>query len=443
MVQKLIKKHAANALILCVIAICYSACKKTNTKPTENSIPVTISSISVNSGPVNTVVVITGTSFDTTPSNNKVFFNGKAATVSAATTTQLTVAVPLGAGTGNITLSVKNATAISGPVFTYQPSAVVTTLAGNINGPGAANGTGTSASFNIPTGIAVDAAGNVYVGDGGNCLIRKITPAGVVTTLAGSGANHWANGTGTSASFSIPTGVAVDAAGNVYVADGLIRKISATGVVTNLSGSSEIVLPTSDNFPYGIALDATGNLYAADTRYSLIRKITVSNVVTTFAKSPDWKTQNGSFTIGGVTTLTYDPFNVAVDAAGNVYVAEYNRGRIWKVTPAGEITAFAGAGYSGSADGNGTLASFNCPMGLATDAAGNVYVADSGNNRIRKITPDGTVTTLAGSGFWGSEDGIGTSASFFRPVGVAVNAAGNVLYVADGRNNLIRKITLQ
>ena len=304
MVQKLIKKHAANALILCVIAICYSACKKTNTKPAENSIPVTISSISVNSGPFNTVVVITGTGFDTTPSNNKVFFNGKAAILSAATTTQLTVAVPLGAGTGNITLSVKNATAISGPIFTYQPSAVVTTFAGNINGPGAANGTGTLASFNFPTGIAVDAAGNVYVADRDNNLIRKITPAGVVTTLAGSGANHWANGTGTSASISSPTGVAVDAAGTVYVADGLVRKISATGVVTNLSGSSVIVPPTSLSLLCGVAVDATGNLYVADTGNALIRKITASYVVTTFAKSPDWITQNGSLTIGGATTLT-------------------------------------------------------------------------------------------------------------------------------------------
>ena len=126
-----------------------------------------------------------------------------------------------------------------------------------------------------------------------------------------------------------------------------------------------------------------------------------------------------------------------------MYVAEYNRSRIWKVTPAGAITVFAGRGYAGSADGNAVSASFNYPLGLATDAAGNVYVADWGNEEIRKITPDGTVPTLAGRGYWGSEDGIGTSAAFFGPTGVAVNAADNVLYVSDTRNNLIRKITLQ
>ena len=212
-----------------------------------------------------------------------------------------------------------NLTVIATPIVT------VSTLAGSTYGY--TDGTGTSAQFNNPIGVAVDGAGNVYVADRYNHRIRKITTSGVVSTLAGSGTSGYADGTGTSAQFSNPTGVAVDGAGNVYVADQVNHRI---------------------------------------------RKITTSGVVSTLA----------------------------------------------------------GSGTSGYTDGTGTSAQFNYPTGVAVDGAGNVYVADQGNHRIRKITTSGVVSTLAGSGTSGYTDGTGTSAKFSYPTGVAVDGAGNV-YVAD------------
>jgi len=217
---------------------------------------------------------------------------------------------------------------------------VVTTLAGS-GSQGSANGTGTAASFAWPAGAAVDGSGNVYVADTFNHLIRKITSAGVVTTLAGTGSSGSANGTGTAASFNNPWGVAVDGSGNVYVADQsnhLIRKITAAGVVTTLAGT-------------GSAGSANGTGTAASFNYH---------------------------------------WGVAVDGSGNVYVGDSNNHLIRKITSAGVVTTLAGSGSSGSADGTGTAASFRYPTGVAVDGSGNVYVGDLGNHLIRKIT-----TTLA------------------------------------------------
>jgi sugar lactone lactonase YvrE len=529
MIRLFTKKQFSCALILFIIATCYLACTKTGTKPAVKNTPVTISAISVNSGTYNTVVVITGTGFDTARANDKVLFNGKLATVSAATTTQLTVAVPLdagtgnitlsvndgapvsgpvftyntpatissisvntgaynttviitgtgfditlandkvsfngkaatvsaatatqltvtvplGAGTGNITLSVNNTASVSGPVFTYQFTPVVTMLAGT-GSQGSTNGTGTSAAFNYPTGVAADAAGNVYVADYGNNLIRRITAAGVVTTLAGSGNQALADGTGASASFIFPYGVAADAAGNVYVADygnNAIRRVTAAGVVTTLAGSgisgstNGTGAAASFRGPTSVAVDAAGNVYVADVHNNLIRKISTAGVVTTLAGSGTSGSTNGT---GTSASFNY-PAGVAVDAAGNVYVADSGNNLIRKITASGVVTTFAGNGTAGSVNGTGISASFNNPAGLAIDPSGNVYVADYLNNLIRKITAAGVVTTFAGSGTQGSVNGAGASASFKGPASVAVDAAGNV-YVADFYNQLIREITLK
>ncbi len=330
--------------------------------------------------------------------------------------------------------------------------AAVTTLAGMAGMPGSVNGTGTSASFRNPFGVATDAAGNVYVADRLNHLIRKITPAGVVTTLAGmAGTTGSANGTGTAASFNTPTGVATDAAGNVYMADfgnHLIRKITPAGVVTTLAGMAGMPpgsvngTGTAASFakPTGVATDAAGNVYVADQVNQLIRKITPAGVVTTLASMAG--TQGSANGTG--TAASFDlPGGVATDAAGNVYVADSGNHLIRKITPAGVVTTLAGmAGTFGIANGIGTAASFDIPAGVATDAAGNVYVADFLNHLIRIITPAGVVTTLAGMAtVQGSANGTGTSASFNFPGGVATDAAGNV-YVADQFNHLIRKIDI-
>ena len=329
-----------------------------------------------------------------------------------------------------------NLTVIATPVVT------VSTLAGS-GTSGYTDGTGTSAQFKNPYGVAVDGAGNVYVADRYNHRIRKITTSGVVSTLAGS-SQGYTDGTGTSAQFYNPTGVAVDGAGNVYVADlsnHRIRKITTSGVVSTLAGSTSGYADgtgTSAQFnnPSGVAVDGAGNVYVADLSNHRIRKITALGVVSTLAGS------TYGYADGTGTSASFDkPYGVAVDGAGNVYVADLYNHRIRKITASGVVSTLAGNGTYGYTDGTGTSAQFSYPKGIAVDGAGNVYVADQSNQRIRKITASGVVSTLAGNGTYGYTDGTGTSAKFAYPTGIAVDGAGNV-YVADESNHRIRKITL-
>jgi sugar lactone lactonase YvrE len=323
-----------------------------------------------------------------------------------------------------------------------------TTLAGLAGNSDSTDATGSTARFNNPNGVAVDASGNAYVADTRNHTIRKITPGGVVTTWAGSAGNAGsADGTGSAARFHGPHGVAVDASGTVYVADSgnsTIRKINPGGVVTTWAGSAGN--PGSDNgtgsaarfnTPTGVAVDASRNVYVADTYNDTIRKITPDRVVTTLAGLVG---HSGSADGTGSATRFHHPQGVAVDASGTVYVADTRNDTIRKITPGGAVTTLAGlAGHSGSADGTGSATRFLYPSGVAVDASGTVYVADCGNHAIRKITPDGVVTTLAGLALnSGSANGTGSAARFYQPRGVAVDAFGTV-YVADTYNHTIRE----
>ncbi len=307
-------------------------------------------------------------------------------------------------------------------------------------------GLDTIASFNAPTGVAVDAAGNVYVADYGNNQIRKITPTGVVTTLAGTGNQGSINGPGNLASFNGPTSVTVDAQGNVYVADdnnNQIRKISAAdGTVSTLAGSDSTGLKngldTAAYFfsPSGVAADAQGNVYVADAGNNVIRMVTPAGQTTTIAGSIPPGNANGA----ALTTATFNnPSGIAVDASGNVYVADMLNNLIRKISN-GTVSTLAGHDTSATINGPDTLAAFYFPNSVAVDKSDNVYVTEYVTDLIRKIAPDGTVSTFAGNGMSGQADSTGTAASFNGPSGVAVDAAGN-LYIADTYNNVIRKIT--
>ena len=347
------------------------------------------------------------------------------------------------------------------------PEGVVTTFAGILGSTGSADGTGSSARFNGPQGVAVDGAGNVYVADTGNNTIRKITPAGSVTTLVGKAAG-----------LKGPQGVAVDGAGNVYVADwgnDVVRKITPAGVVGTLAGDGSgwadgVGVHAQFNGPGGVAVDSAGNLYVADTGNDTIRRISASAVVTTLAGKPPTFIQNpgegmsgiqyyyGSTDGTGTDSRFNGPHGVAVDASGNVYVADSSNNTIRKITPAGVVTTLAGSPPSppttakgssvflfspgssyGSTDGTGGAARFAAPLGLAVDSAGKVYVADTDNDTIRTITSAGSVATLAGIAIQGANDGAGGAAQFYYPIGAAVDYAGNV-YIADACNHTIRKI---
>jgi sugar lactone lactonase YvrE len=351
------------------------------------------------------------------------------------------------------TLTVQNAPVITEPFE-------ITTLAGKALTSGTADGTGTAARFAFPMGVALDDGGDVYVADSGSHTLRKVTAAGVVTTLAGTaGVAGSADGASSVATFDTPSGVAVDSTGNVYIADTLnhtIRKLTAAGVVTTLagqagaSGSVDGTAGAARFFgPQGLALDAAGtHLYVADTNNDTIRRIVVSSgVVTTLAGAAG---QAGSADGLGTVARFNGPTALAVDDSGTLYVADTDNHIIRTITSAGTVTTLAGrAGRSGASDGTGQAAAFNHPSAIAVDGSSNLYVLDTDNHTIRKIvSAAGVVTTLAGQpGESGSADGAGTvdangdalgsAARFNYPAGLAATTDGD-LYIADTNNHVLR-----
>lgn len=305
------------------------------------------------------------------------------------------------------------------------------------------DGPAVSARFQDPEGIAVDAAGTLFVADSLNHRIRKISTDGKVSTLAGSGIPGFADGMGTAAAFNTPSCVALDRSGNVYVTDRgnhRIRKISPSGSVSTLAGSG---IRGKDNGPSGVAqfnepegvaVDDAGNVYVADTRNNVIRKISREGFVTTFAGSGrgylDGRADLAKFMV---------PTGIAVDRFQNVFVSEEAGNRIRKITVSGEVSTIAGSGKAEFADGAGIAASFCRPHGIAVDASGTVYIADAGNYRIRTITSGGVISTLAGSGAAGFLDGDGAHATFSRLAGLTIDPSG-VVYVTNNGARCIRKV---
>jgi sugar lactone lactonase YvrE len=328
-----------------------------------------------------------------------------------------------------------------------SPYAAVT-LAGAAGGAGSADGTGSSASFHSPADLALDNSGNVFVADTANHLIREVSSAGVVSTVAGRGGiSGSSDGMGTNAQFNQPAGIAVDGAGNVYVADTnnyTIRKITASGSVTTLAGqagtSGNLDGPGTAalfNRPSGIAVDGSGNIYVADTLNHTIRQITSAGAVTTIAGTAG---ASGAVDATGAAARFYGPQGLVVDGAGNLFIADTNNNAIRKLaTASGAVTTVAGqGGIAGSTDGTTSEAQFHFPSGVGLDSSGNVYVVDTDNHTLRQIATAGTVSTLAGlAGTSGSVDGVGTAARFNFPTGVVVNGSGDA-YVADTNNHAVR-----
>lgn len=301
-------------------------------------------------------------------------------------------------------------------------------------------------SFHMANGLVVDAQGNIDVVDTLNSRIRQIGPNGVVTTLGGTFSRDVVDGPGPSATFDMPCGIAYDTTGNIYIADSgndLIRKMNGADEVTTLAGQAGVTGVQNGNGtgaffnnPRAVAVDANGNLYVADTNNNLIRKINPNRDVTTLAGKvvPGFADGNGS------DASFNHPLGIAVDASGIVYVADTANHLIRKITPKGVVTTLAGGGTGAASNGLGPAASFNWPSGIAVDGSGNLFVADSGNGMIRKITPAGLVSTYAGPNIKGTNLGPPHEGTKFLPYGVAVDSQGNVYGVAPFEG-LIWKIT--
>jgi sugar lactone lactonase YvrE len=281
-----------------------------------------------------------------------------------------------------------------------SPTGVVSLVAGSSGLGGSTDGTGTGALFNQPGGIVINSSGILFVADTGNSTIRQIAPGGIVTTFAGSVANKsYKDGTGTAAWFNSPVGIAVDGFNNLFVADSknmVIRKITPLAVVTTFAGAAGVTgstdSPARFNTPYGMAVAfSTSTVYVGDSDNNTIRKITSLGITSTPAGTA---LATGSADGTGSVARFNLPEGEATDTAGNVYIADTANSTIRKMTPGGTVTTIAGqAGVQGMVDGTGTASLFNQPEALAVDTVGNIYVADTGNGAIREISPVGVVTT--------------------------------------------------
>ena len=318
-------------------------------------------------------------------------------------------------------------------------------LAGSVGVRGSSDGATTAASFSNPIGMAMGPDGNIYVADAGNYKIRKITSAGAVTTFAGTGGPGANNGGALSgASFNSPFGICFDQLGNMYVADyfnNLIRKITPSGTVSTYAGNGTqgyqdgLASQAEFNNPTGVAADALGNVYVADYGNHMIRKITPDGTVSVLAGQQT----AGYADLQGTAAKFGGPQTIALDPQGDLIVADKSNNMIRLISPNGTVSTLAGQLTAGYADATGTLAKFSYPAGIAIDPSGNIYVPDYNNNRIRMVSPSGVVTTLSGTGVAGPNNGAGNVATFSNPYGVTIDKSGN-LYVSDFTNLTIRKV---
>ncbi len=329
---------------------------------------------------------------------------------------------------------------------------IITTIAGGGTVGLGDGGDATACELNHPIGIAVDASGSIYIGDRDNHRIRKISTSGIVTTIAGTGSAGFSgeNGPATDAKIYAPYGLCIDISGNIYFTDNgnsRIRKISTSGIITTIAGGGTSGLgdggPATNAElygPAGVVVDAVGNVYISDGANSRVRRVNVAGIITTIAGG-------GSATSDGIpatTALLGTTYSIAVDGDANIYVGEQTKSRIMKITPAGIITTVAGTGTPGYNGDNiaATAAQLKGVFGIALDSYGNLYIGDGHNNRIRKVSTTGIISTIAGTGTAGyfGDAAAAYYAQVSTPAGVALSPSGN-LYIADFGNDRIRSIS--
>ncbi|PQJ13105.1 hypothetical protein CJD36_005015 [Flavipsychrobacter stenotrophus] len=401
-----------------------------------------ISSVNVGAAVTMTNTTTGGTWTTSAPAIATINSSGVVTGIAAGTAT-ITYTVANSCGTGSATFAV-TVTSATGPVY-------ISSIAGSgTSGYSGDGGAASSANLSYPYAVAVSTSGIIYIADQVNNRIRKVTAAGVITTFAGNGAagNTGDGGAATTATLNNPIGVAVDASGNVYIADygnSRIRKVNAAGIISNFAGSGVGLdggaATAADLYhPSGVAVDPSGNVYIAETGNNRIRKVNTSGIISSVAGNG----VSGFSGDGAAATLAKlsSPVGVCTDAYGNICIADMGNHRIRKVNASGIITTVAGTGALGfSGDGGlATAAAINTPYGMTIDGFGNIYICDYGNYRVRKVSTTGIMSTFAGNGSVGfsGDGGLATAAMLNRPTGIAVDASGNV-YEADINNQRIRK----
>jgi sugar lactone lactonase YvrE len=398
------------------------------------------------SGGKGTTITISGKDFGSNPAGVSLKINGISASILTVSNTQITATAPPKSGLGVLELTVNGKALTSSEKFRYLYSATTSYFTGGTQGY--ADGPAKSVRFAAPYNILYD-QGFLYLADLGNSMVRKIEADGTVSTIVGQVSSGFKDGKGTQGLLRFPIGIDIGPDGVIYVADSYnhaIRKIATDGTLSTISGSPDqsgyadgTVANAKFRTPYGVRIDKTGVLWVCDSENALIRKIAADGKVTTFAGSTQGFA-NGKL----LDAKFYYPAYLIFDEAGNIFVADKHNHCIRKISSDGMVTTFAGKPETkGWADGVATEAMFDQPSNIQIDKLGNLYVTDLYNQCIRLIYPDGFVTTIAGKASEiGYVEGKGDQARFYYPQGSTLDRDGN-LYVTDSYNNRIRKLTIE